>query len=253
MKKIYNLMMGALLLLPIFTGCEDDLPVYDSPQSWLRFTYRYASDTIINRSFAYGSSTAVDDTVKVKLLLMGEISDHDRPFRLEQVMTGDHDAVADEHYVSFDNEELVSKFYILPAGAIEVEAPIVLKRSPSLKQDNYTLKFTVRNTQEFACGSKEWASRRILIADKLVKPNNWGSMCEHFFGQYGPVKHQFMIDVSGEKWDEEYVEEINNFGSSDQSYLFYLSAFFKEKLDEYNATHETPLCEEGNEPVAFGF
>lgn len=253
MKRIYNLIVGALMLLPFFTSCEDTLPVYDSSQSWLKFTYEYASDSIISRSFAYGPSSAVDDTVKVKLLLMGDVSDHDRPFRLKQIATGEHDAVADKHYVSFDDEELVSKFYILPAGAIEVEVPIVLKRDPSLKLDNYNLKFTVKETQEFSCGSKEWSSRRILIADKLVKPNNWGVMVEHFFGKYGPVKHQFMIDVSGEKWDEEYVEEINEWGVSDQSYLFYLSAFYKDKLEEYNATHDKPLCEEGNEPVAFGF
>lgn len=251
MKNIYKTMLGMALAVSLFTSCENDLPVYEGGASWLKFVYERSSDSIINRSFAYGSSDVKIDTVKLELQLMGEVKDYDRPFSLKQLPVGELDAVAGEHYVPFDDQELASKFYVLPANTTTVEIPVVLKRDPSLKENNYMLKFTIAESGEFACGSKERAFRTIVIADQLIQPNNWNGTIIHFFGTYGPVKHQFLIDVSGNRWDEEYVEELLGYASSDQGYLFYWNTFFKEALDEYNATHDKPLCEAGDVEITF--
>lgn len=252
MKNICKTMLGMGLAVSLFTGCENDLPVYEGGESWLKFEYEYTRDSIINYSFAYGHSSVQIDTVELELQLMGEVKDYDRPFTLKQVPAGGLDAVAGEHYVPFDDKDLVSA-YVLPANATKVTVPVVLKRDPSLKEDNYTLRLTIGETGEFACGSKERAYRTIVIADELIRPNNWNGHIDYFFGTWGKAKHQFMIDVSGNKWDEEYVQGLLDIMFTDQGYVFYWLDFFKQALAEYNATHDTPLCEEGGEPVTFPF
>lgn len=254
MKNICKTMLGMGLAVFLFTGCENDLPVYEGGESWLKFEYEYTRDSIINYSFAYGHSSVQIDTVELELQLMGEVKDYDRPFTLKQVPAGGLDAVAGKHYVPFDNQELVSA-YVLPANAIKVMVPVVLKRDLSLKENAYMLRLTIGETGEFACGSKERAYRTIVIADELIKPNGWGGTMEHFFGTYGKVKHQFLIDVSGNRWDEEYVSEMNDWAQKDQGYLFYWMDFFRQALAEYNANPDNnpPLREAGGEEVTFPF
>lgn len=252
MKNIYKAMLGMGLAVSLFAGCENDLPVYDGGESRLKFEYEHTRDSVINYSFAYGHSSVQVDTVKLELQLMGEVKDYDRSFSLRQVPVGEWNAESGKHYVAFNDPEVIS-YYVLPANAIKVVVPVVLKRDPSLKANNYTLRLTIAEAGEFTCGSKERAYRTIVIADELIKPNGWGDTMEHFFGEYGKAKHQFMIDVSGNRWDEEYVKEMNDWARTDQGYLFYWMDFFKQALDEYNATHDTPLCEAGGVPVTFPF
>lgn len=253
MKNICKTMLSMGLAVFLFTGCENDLPVYEGGESWLKFEYEYTRDSIINYSFAYGHSSVQIDTVELELQLMGEVKDYDRPFTLKQVPAGGLDAVAGEHYVPFDNQELVSA-YVLPANATKVTVPVVLKRDPSLKENPYTLRLTIGETGEFACGSKERAYRTIVIADELTKPNGWDNL-EHFFGTWGKVKHQFMIDVSGNKWDEEYVQGLVDIMYTDQGYLFYWNDIFRQALKKYNANpdNDPPLREAGGGSVTFPF
>ena len=75
------------MLLPMFTACEKDLPVYENSQCWLKFNYERDADSLVSYSFAYGPSEVTVDTVWVKVQLMGSVEDYDRPIALEQVMT----------------------------------------------------------------------------------------------------------------------------------------------------------------------
>lgn len=64
------------------------------------------------------------------------------------------------------------------------------------------------------------------------------------FGRYGKVKHQFMIDVTGFRWDNEYVDnEVKRYLSSDQNVLFGLQYKLRDAVKQYNATHKEPLRE----------
>ncbi len=255
MKTLIRIFIGLLISAPILISCEKDLPVYVEEQGRLNFIYErdLPRDSMISFSFSFGPAETVIDTVWLGVRTMGKPSDHDRSFSLQQLITGGNDAVADVHYVAFDNPELASKFYYVPAGAIEVNIPIVLKRDPSLKNKNYTLRVGFKSNEVFSHGSKEFSFKRIIIADQLVKPKNWDSYCKHFFNEYGPVKHQFMIDTTGEKWDDEYVNTvIYSYLQSDQNFLFYMAQKLYRALEKYNATHEK-LCEEGGIPVEFAF
>lgn len=254
MKRIYALIMGMCMLLPMFTACEKDLPIYDNSQCWLKFSYSRDADSLISYSFAYGASDVMIDTVKVKIQLMGNIAEYDRPIALEQIMTGDNDAVSGEHYVPFDDPELTQKYYFLPKNATIAEIPIVLKRSASLKNANYNLKFTIKNNDVFAVGSKERSTRSILIADQLVKPNGWNGTIDYFFGKYSQAKHKFMIDTTGDRWDDDYFSnELYIYVSGDQNYIFWLNQQLRAALDEYERVHGEPLYEDEGKTIEVTF
>lgn len=255
MKTYIRVIVGLLLFVPVLTSCEKDLSANVEARGRLNFVYEdyLVKDSVASFSFSYGPATTLIDTVWLGVRTMGIPAEYDRPFSLQQLSTGSDDAQPGVHYVPFDDPELVSKYYYIPAKAIEVQIPIVLKRDASLKEKNYILRVGFKPNESFDYGSKEFSFKRIIIADQLVKPKNWNSYCKHFFGEYGPVKHQFMIDVSGEKWDDEYVDSvIGMYLSLDQNYLFYLAQKMYRALQEYNETHDK-LCEEGGIPVEFAF
>ena len=257
MKKLIYVLMGLALLLPAFSSCgEDDLEgVLD--KSRLNFEYKEErmKDSILRYSFAFGPDETMIDTIWLQVNTMGAPAEYDRPLALQQLTTGEDDAVPGLHYVKFDDPELATKYYI-PAGAIIARIPVVVKRDdPTLKTVAYTLRVGFKPNEEFDYGSKEFSFKRIVIADKLVEPENYDYLT-HFFGEYGPVRHRFLIDVSGEKWDDEYVDSLVDtymLGNGDQGYLFYYAQKMYRALQEYNSTHDKPLCEEGDIPITFDF
>ncbi len=163
-NRLYEALAVLLLVAPFFIACEKDLPVYENQECWLKFEYRYWRDTLSNKSFAYHEMPT--DTVWVKVQLMGFPADHDRIIPLKQVPVGDHDAVSGEHYVPFDDTELLQKYYFIPKGEVMREVPIVLKRASSLDAADYTLRLTIGENEFFSAGSKESLSKRIVISNE---------------------------------------------------------------------------------------
>ena len=127
MKNIYKFLLGLCTVFPALTSCEKDLPVYNNEACGLMFEYKYERDSVFGYSFAFGPSDVTIDTVFMKVSLLGNVTDYDRPIALQQVLTGKNDARPGEHYVPFDDPSLASK-YILPAKTAERReghAPVV--------------------------------------------------------------------------------------------------------------------------------
>lgn len=247
-NKIYGWAAALLGTASLFTACEQELPVYSDPQSRLKFNYIYAQDTLTNKSFAYHNSPT--DTVWVTVQLMGFPADVDRIIPLKQVPVGEYDAVPGEHYVPFDDPELVSKYYYMPKGEVVREVPIVLKRSSSLETNDYNLRVTIGENEFFSPGAKESLYKRVVISGQLVKPKDWE---DYFLGQYGRVKHRFMIDATGFKWDDDYVTNtFYYYQKYDQNYCFYIVGLLSQALAEYEAEHGI-LYEEDGTVVSFPF
>lgn len=250
MKQLYQFVCGACLLLPCLASCEKDLPIYDYPECGLEFPYEQARDSVYNYSFAFGPDDVVEDTVRFEVALIGTPTDYDRPITLKQVMTGKNDAEAGKHYVPFDDPSLASK-YILPKNAISVEVPIVVKREASMKNTDYTLLVSFQPNEDFTFTSKERKQRAVTISDQLVKPNEWDNKASYHFGAWSRVKHQFMIDVTGYRWDNDFfANEMTAWLDGDQSILMGLQKQMQNALAEYEAEHGQMLDENGN-PVEF--
>lgn len=251
-KYIYSIMAAVALFC---TSCEQDLPVYNDPTARLNFYNESTGDTLTSYCFVYHNEVP-QDTIWMRVTTMGFLADHDRQFELQQVMTGDNDAEPGKHYVAFDNADL-RKYYVIKADSVGAYFPVVVLRHDSESDKIYNLKFTIKDNDEFKVGYNDYLYKYVTITDMLVKPANWGGLMNWMFGQYGTEKHKFMMKVSGELWDEEYISK-NNFDKSsiaDQNYMFYLSTLFQSELDKENAEREArgegPLCEANGDVVYF--
>lgn len=250
-KSIYIVFLAFAALL---TACEQDLPTYSDTTGRLYFKHTYFKDSLTSYSFAYHDDVPFD-TVWVTVQNLGFIVDHDRSFELQQVMTGTDDAVAGQHYVSFDDAEY-KKHLVIKADSSTAKIPVVLLRDASLKTTTVTLKFTIKENAEFKVGFKKEAYHYIQITDRLAKPSNWGGLCDHYFGKYGTVKHQFMIRTTGNKWDEAYITEQQfDSYSVDQAYMSFISSKLSAALIKENAEREAqglpPLAEDDGTLVDF--
>lgn len=266
--KRYVFYIMALVGMMFLASCEKDLPVYSDGTNRLNFYYDISSTSFFKSemarssySFVYGSETAVDDTLWFEVETMGFVADYDRPIALEQVEVADaSNAVADKHYQAFSTPSL-QKLYVIPAGKTRTRIPVVLLRDASLKSENVTLKFAIKANEYFANGYEPYRERVIEFTDQLSEPSYWnkaygdyGSTIAMYFGTYGVVKHQFLIEQTGKKWDDEYIDSLM---TGDSGYLSYLYDKMNQKLADVNAERESkgegPLCEADGSPVNFDY
>lgn len=243
MKYIRNTILS-LSFLAMFSSCEKDLEPYDSPICRLNFIYLdytgnpMTSDRVNDAtrhssySFIMASVTANEelksDTVWFDVSTMGFLSDIDRPIRLEQVTTGDNDAIPGVHYVAFDDPSFISKCFV-PANQNQTRVPVVVLRDASLQDNDVNLTFRLSENEYFKSGYDGLTERTLQITDRLSMPSNWPVS---IFGTYGQKKHELMIEWTNQAWDESYIREILN---GDTGYISYLQEFFRQKLGEENA------------------
>lgn len=258
-KKILNTALCFGLLIGL-ASCEKDLPVYDYPDNMLNFELTISQETkepeLTSYSFVYVPEEIQKDTVWVTVKTMGFLSDENRPFELKQVTSGGKDAEAGVHYVSFDDAELKSRFYFIPAGEVERRIPIVVLKDASLSTESVNLYFTFKDNGYFRSGYPLYSEMHLNISNMLAKPAAWNDYADHYFDKYGPVKHKFMIDVTGLKWDNDFLE-THLYG--EQGYLTYLAQLCDKELRKENARRAEEglpvLSEDGEglDPVTFSY
>ena len=256
-----NNIFTCFIFLVAFTGqigCQKNPELYHYPLNGINIL-----DTLVRYSFVFSASGTVQDTVWVRIQTMGFLSKDDRPIAFEQISAGARDAVAGVHYVAFDQSEL-QKLYVMPRNGSTTSVPVVLKRDPSLEQEEYTLLFQVRKNDFFGRGIVGAWSCRVVISDRLARPANWNFQTEMEFGEYGRVKHRWLIEQTGNRWDDEYLRDILGFEETDRTnlaattnanydsgYNVYYGAILQMMLDAYNERNGTILMEEDNTPVTF--
>lgn len=242
--KTYTSILIACCLAPLFMACEKDLPLYNTSDCWLNFVYyNYAgnimkgesvTDAMRQSTYSFiktGASEGQDiqrDTVWFEVSTMGFLSDKDRPVQLKQIITNDNDAQPGIDYIAFDDPEF---YNICKVGANQshVYIPIVVLNNEGLRNGNVRLTFAFDENEFFKPGYDGLTERTLYISGKLEQPSLWRTS---YWGMYGEIKHQLMIEWTGEAWDDEYLEDLYN---GDAGYIDYLRQWFKNKLEEENA------------------
>jgi hypothetical protein len=259
MEKIFRY-IAIIVSIVVSSGCEETLELYDSPDNRLNFYYESSSDSVINYTFVYEPLSKITDTVWVTVLTMGFLSDTDREVAIEQVPTSGSNAVAGTHYLQFGDAS-VKGYYMIKAGANEAKLPVVVKRDASLKNQTVSLLVRIAENSCFKTGYAKYSRKMITITDQLSRPSYWGSIMSYYLGEYGPVKHQFMIDVTGKKIDNDYFYSLGFSGPNsytnffDSNYIFYMKDWFNDKLairnGERAAQGLSPLSEADGTLVSF--
>lgn len=137
-----------------------------------------------NYSFALQNSALMQDTLRIPVQLMGNVSDHDRTF--QAVAVADSTTAASPfHY------EILSG--TLKAGEYTAYLPVVVKRTPDTKDHYVTLYLQLVSTEDLAAGNADALTYKLNWGDMLMRPANW----PYYFGRYSVNKYRFAIDVLG--------------------------------------------------------
>lgn len=242
------------LLVSMLMGCEKELPVYDYPVNSLNFNVKLDEETgetiEKNYSFVYSGDDIMSDTIWVTVNTQGFISDKDRHFELKQISAGTCfvDAKAGVHYESFDSESMRT-YLTIPAGQNSQKFPVVVYRDASLTENDVRLYFQVKPNNDFSQGLIPYRTVKLVISNMLKQPEGWES---YYFGTYGPVKHKFMIDETGLRWDDDFCTNLKDFG-----YIQYLTMLLHQRLQVVNAERKKEglgaLKEENGRLVKFDF
>src|SRR5690606_38695277 len=116
----------------------------------------------------------------------------------------------------------------------------------SLKEQQVQLFFTVVANDLFRTGEPNKRWRRLEFSDMLIRPATWVDL---FFGKYSRVKHEFMIEATGERWDTDFMRDV---AQGQINYAQFWRAKLREALAEYNNAHPgNPLTDEVGELVLF--
>ena len=249
---ILYLMVLSLALL--FAACEQDMEVYHAEgNDRLNFWYEnyYEPDTLITYTFIYVPEEQITDTIWFDLETSGYVTNYPRTISFEQMPVDSNAAVAGTHYVAFDDPAM-KDVYVVPANSSRARVPLIMKKAADLASKEVVLKLKIKENSYFKSGFPGYQVRTVKFSNILVKPEGWTIYAEVYFaGEYGPVKHRFMIDAVaeiGQTLDEDWFERlVGDPYSVDMGETGYWRSFFQAALAEENAARaargEGPLRE----------
>lgn len=254
-----NIIILAVIAGWLFYACQDDNYLTYEDGARLQFgptpdkIYNQASeweDTLKAFTFLSVAADKMLDTVYFDIYSIGAPSEVERRYELEQVMLDSaNNALAGTHYKAFDDPE-VKGLYVIPAHRAHAVVPIVLMRDASLETAEYVLKFRIKENENFQIGDRGKRWRKLVLADILIKPNNWNDVIDRTFGIYSKAKHRFMQEQTHMKWDDQDLANIY----ADNTLLGYWQRRFQKLLHEYNNNpdnEDVPLRDENGNIVQF--
>ena len=234
MKKIKSIIL-AFAAIGMFTACENDKFYYqDEPRVRIEGPYEWAIGTdSLNFSFATYPNSVQQQEMQMTLYVMGEAASTDRIAKLE---------VDASNTTASASQYILPETITIPAGKLEVPFVVTLMRSEGLTSQTVSLSFKVVESNDFKVGVIEQNHFSMKWNDILGKPKNWDTELKEFFGEYSLAKYRFIIDTIG----------FGEFGNGmTWSELKNYQIMMKTALDEYNATHTSPLKDENGQLVEF--
>ncbi|MDE1193450.1 MAG: DUF4843 domain-containing protein [Arachidicoccus sp.] len=252
MIKIFKYNSILLLGLLLFISCHKDEPSTYSGSEYLEFDYTSDIQQVTSAysTFYYKDSTVKYDTVYFAVHALGVVPTKTsyikfKAYKDTSASPAYPDAVAGVHYIPFDDANMMAQMK-MEAGEVSASVPVILKRDKSLKDSVYQLLFTIDYSDDFLPGNAKHILGAVYISDKLSQPSNWTS--SFFLGTYGPVKHQFIIEQSGERWDAAFISTLTGNTSLQSYYLFKFTQALKTVNAERIAEGLTELREDPSSP-----
>lgn len=238
MKNIWIFLICGIVLSVM--GCEkNDAQVFEDEARVCFFRGEDGTgqqDSIL-QSFFVLPGTQERDTVWVEVALMGFPMNAIRPVEIVQTNQDAADAaIAGVHYIAFDDAE-VKDLMVMGANQVIARIPVIFLRDVSLKTEKRRLEMTIVENDYFKRGIDADCDFMIQTTELAEEPTNWASTWKSYFGEWSSQKMWFIVTYLGlDDFEAEY----------DAGYKKYLKQKAHSKLNEYNETHDEPLC---NDPT----
>lgn len=243
MRRLY---IPALCLV-FLSACKQENYLLFSDIARIQFdTY---SDTLRRHTFYYDDPSVTEDTVFFTIYAVGGIRNTDRSFALEQEQVpGLLNAEPGKHYVAFDDLR-ATRNYMIKAGVVSAQVPIILLRDASLRSTTPILKFRIKPNEDFQLAEINMTWRKVEFTDRLSQPTSWDAwMVANALGKYSVTKHAFMIETTDQRWDAEFITQLR----SDEAIRKYYQNMLKTAQINYEKEHPgNPLRDETGELVVF--
>lgn len=191
-------------------------------------------------TFAVFSDNLVEDTIGVRVRLIGEISPKDRTFYAESV-PGLTTAIKDVHYKILPG--------ILHANEYIGNLKVVVYRTIDLKKNTVRLGLKLSNMGDFKTGVVEERDFELSWTDGLIKPANW-DLINVYFGTYSEVKYKFIISVLNRSNFPTVTTTYQEGLLTNLQMLDYKNQV-KDALNAYNKANAVPLTDEFKVVVSF--
>lgn len=251
MKSIKYLSFLFLTVVMVSSCKVDDYLIYNYGE-YVFFKSNDASPK--SKTFANDPSTVTSDIVFFATESMGKVKNYDRKIKLEQIMIeedGVVNAIPGVHYVPFDSKEM-EEILIMPKDTVATQLPIVVLRHESLIDGVVTLKFRIVESSDFRPGIKAQLERQLTISGKLIQPTKWDTkVTDEDLGKWSVTKHQWMIDETGEKWDDAFFALKTTDPEAYGFWLDELTMRLNKKNFELEAAGKDRFKDEFNEYIVF--
>ena len=144
----------------------------------------------------------------------------------------------------------------MKAGEVSTKVPVVVLRDESLSTKAYNLDVALVANNDFQSGYPLYQVKHLQLSDMLAKPTLWDTYNDgaiaYYFTSWGPVAHQFMIDVTGFPFDDNFIKQILD--SPDINFVYYLAEMVARAKIKYNQDHpDKPLQEKDGTLISFGW
>lgn len=253
-RSIHTAILAMMVLL---TGsCKQEFPAPFIGKNYIQFTPTNGIKTVVTAysSFYYADPSKTTDTILFDVTSLGLVPDKTTYLKLSPILgpivttayPNAVDAVPGVNYVSFDDPG-IQKLMKLDAGKTNGKIPVVIKRDPSLKTTMYQLHFKLSDSEDYLAGNPKYIEGLVYISDFLFKPTNWSTT--FFLGTYGTVKHQFMVEQSGERWDLTFITTILANSNLQTYYKYKFSQALKATNAARIAAGQTELRENPSDPT----
>ena len=206
MKRIILYTFGAILLATVLVSCEKELMNYTGKDGIYFDTDGMIDDTV-SVHWGLKNSEVTEQTIDLKVLLIGNVADHDRSFNVEVVTREGDDSAAIEgiHY------EPIAKQHTIKAGEAETTISVKLKRSADIQ--NKPVRFAIKlvENDELAFIYTRYGSqivndttvesraldyqRAIYIDENFPIPTWWSYYGVQYFGTWSMKKAILICDV----------------------------------------------------------
>ncbi|MEG2341107.1 MAG: DUF4843 domain-containing protein [Odoribacter sp.] len=194
-------------------------------------------------SFAIQSSNVNEDIKLIPLGVSGLAAKVDREIKIEVVR---EQGTAKEGENSASGAHFHLGKTILKAGEIQTNIPVIVFRQSDIKEKEVFVLLRIVTDENFAGGMGDgFLIHKLKINNILTKPDNWDTYIRPYFGDYGPVKYQFVIDE---------LERYDFRDSGDDPVSKAEMVYYRDKLRTALVEFEAefgPLYEVGNVKVTF--
>lgn len=258
--KIRKISVLSIAVSLAFASCsQEDIESFNPSYEALNIGFGHVSNLDQEMTYNYSESLG-ERGVTFYARVAGIPVDYDRMFTLE-VKEGDVEKAQGSYRV---------ETYVIPAGEVSGEYkiyfdPTKLSNPDVFSDEDGELVFKVAPNDNFAPGAKGSDELRITLKNGLTMPDTWNNPMYGtanpglylIFGDYSIEKYQLMLENGcpvNFKIKTSQIDQIvteNGETTVSKLYAYYLRQVFQKALEEYNNSHDNPLCDSFGNPITF--